>query len=238
MRRTACSIGVALGLLAYGAAGQSSFLVDGQELLPPPPPAVSREPLVMASLAGERLTGEEIPVCIGGDWRHAGAAGAPLLALAMLDAQGMRDLQVLRAALRALDRHVREESADRVYEGVPTIRRPHARVRDAVVRRSSRDVDAAEERATRSAAHLLETFMRAPGRRRVAVRADGRFVSASLPPGEYVLGGMARVREGRNRAGAAQGLAVWWTSLALATNTQMRYRLDAANAISWRDIFR
>lgn len=38
MRRTACSIGVALGLLAYGAAGQSSFLVDGQELLPPPPP--------------------------------------------------------------------------------------------------------------------------------------------------------------------------------------------------------
>lgn len=238
MRRGQRILNAALSLLACCAGAQSSFVVDGEELLRQPPAPVSREPLHMARLAGDLLTGELLPVCIGGDWRHPGASALPVLAVVALDARGVHDLRNLRAALLALDQHVREESADRVYEGVPTVRGPRHRYRDAVVRRSTSDVDAAEERATRSAAHVLESFMRAPGRRPVTVRHGGRFVSPSLPPGEYVLCGTARVRDGLNRPGTAQGLAVWWTPVSLATNTQMRYRLDETNAISWRDIFR
>ena len=237
-RPHAVRLALLLLLLAQAAPGQSSFVVDGEEMLRQPPPAVSREPLLMAALPGETLSGENLPGCIGGTWRHRGTLTPPLLAVTLFDEQAVHDMQNLRASLQALAQHVQLESADRIYENVPTVRGPRGLYRDNVVRRSPRDIEAVRERATQSAAHLLEQFMRAPGRQLVAARADGNFVSPRLAPGTYTLCGIARVRNTEKRVGAALDLAVWWTPFTLGTNTQMRVSLDETNAINWEQIFR
>lgn len=227
-----------LFLLALMAKGQSSFIVEGEELLRQPPAPVSRAPLQMAALPGERMTGADIPSCVGGTWRHGGASTVPVLAAAPLDAQGVIDLQNLRGALQALNQYVKAESADRVYAGVPIIRGPNGLYRDNIVKRSQRDIDAVRERAAQSAAHVLEKFMRSPGRTAIAARGNGSFVSPRLPPGAYVLCGTVRFRDGTKRVGTALDLAVWWTPFTVATNEQMRYALEETNAIGWDVIFR
>jgi hypothetical protein len=224
-------------VFALTARGQGSFMIDGEEMLPQPLPPVSRDPLRMAGLPGELLRGAEIPGCVGGAWRHAGAATAPLLAVATLDSPTVRELQELRALLHALEQMVAEESADRVFVDMPVVRGPRGVYRDNIVRRAPRDIEAARERAAQSAAHALEKFMRAPKRRLLAARADGCFVSPQLPPGDHLLCGIVRFRDSRPRVGAALDLGVWWSPFTLGTNEQMRYTLDAVNAIRWQQIF-
>jgi len=227
-----------LPLAALAARGQASFIVDGEEMLPQPAPPVSRAPLRMASLAGERLqSGPEVPGCVGGTWKHGAAATPPVLAVTPLDAAAVRELQDLRALLQGVAQTLAEERADRVFTDLPVVRGPRGRYRDNVVKRSPRDIEAAGERATQRAAQALEKFMRTPGRRLVAVRTDGTFVSPALASGDYLLCGFARPRDPRARAGLAPGLGVWWTVFTLGPHAQMRYALDETNMIGWDSIF-
>jgi hypothetical protein len=225
-------------LAALAARGQTSFSVDGEELLPRPAPPVSRAPLHMAGLAGERLQGgPEVRGCVGGTWKLGAAALPPVLAVTPLDAAAIRDLQNLRALLHGVARTLAEERADRVFTDMPIVRGPHGYYRDNSVKRSPRDIEAAGERATQRAAQALEKFMRTPGRRLVAVRTDGTFVSPALASGDYLLCGFARPRDPRARAGLAPGLGVWWTVFTLGPHEQMRYALDETNMIGWDSIF-
>ena len=225
-------------LPALAARGQASFIVDGEEMLPQPAPPVSRAPLRMASLAGERLQGgPEVPGCVGGTWKHGAAATPPVLAVTPLDAAAVRELQDLRALLQGVAQTLAEERADRVFTDLPVVRGPRGRYRDNVVKRSPRDIEAAGERATQRAAQALEKFMRTPGRRLVAVRPDGTFVSPELAPGDYLLCGLVRPRDPRARAGLTPGLGVWWTVFTLGPHEQMRYALDETNTVGWDRIF-
>ena len=159
------------------------------------------------------------------------------MAVAVWDAAAVQSMQNLRAALAALDHMVQLEAADRIHTDMPVIRGPGGLFRDNIVKRSPRDVEATRERAENSAAHALAGFIRAPGRRPVAVRANGTFISTELEPGTYVLCGIIRYRDETRRVGASQKLAVWWTPFTLARNMQIRYALDEANAIGWARIF-
>ena len=227
-----------LSLAAPAARGQASFIVDGEEMLPQPAPPVSRAPLRMAGLAGERLQGgPEVPGCVGGTWKHGAAATPPVLAVTPLDAAAVRELQDLRALLQGVAQTLAEERADRVFTDMPVVRGPRGVYRDNIVKRSPRDIEAAGERATQRAAQALEKFMRTPGRRLVAARPDGSFVSPELAPGDYLLCGIVRPRDPRARAGLAPGLGVWWTVFTLGPQEQMRYALDETNTIGWEQIF-
>ena len=229
---------VFLLLLLLTARGQSSFIVDGEELLRQPAPPVSRAPLRMAGLAGERLQGgPEVRGCVGGTWKQVATAMPPLLAVTPLDAAAIRDLQNLRALLQGVARTLAEERADRIFTDMPVVRGPRGYYRDNIVKRSPRDIEAAGERAAQRAAQALEKFMRTPGRRLVAVRTDGTFVSPELAPGDYLLCGFARPRDPRARAGLAPGLGVWWSEFTLGPHEQMRYALDETNMIGWDSIF-
>ena len=225
-------------LPALAARGQASFIVDGEEMLPQPAPPVSRAPLQMAGLTGERLQGgPEVRGCVGGTWRLRTGTMPPVLAVTPLDAAAVRDLQNLRALLQGVARTLAEERADRVFTDMPVVRGPRGRYRDNIVKRSPRDIEAAGERAEQRAVQALEKFMRTPGRRLVAVRTDGTFVSPELAPGDHLLCGFARPRDPRARAGLAPGLGVWWITFTLGPHEQMRYALDDKIMITWDRIF-
>ncbi len=225
-----------LSLAIPMARGQASFIVDGEELLPRQPAPISRAPLQMASLAGTRLQGgPEVRSCAGGTWRLPTGTMPPLLAVTPLDDTAVRDLQYLRAVLQGVAQTLAEERADRVFVDMPVVRGPRGFYRDNIVKRSSRDIEAAEERATLRAAQALEKFMRTPNRRLVAVRTNGTFVSHELPPGEHLLCGFARPRA--RRAGQMPGLGIWWAVFTLGPHEQMRFALDEKNMIGWDGIF-
>jgi hypothetical protein len=181
-----------------------------------------------------------LPSRIAGHWRIGGALPGASATLAVASRPAAAGAMVeLRAQLQALDERVRRESADVLFEGVPTVRGPPGFRRDNIVTRSQRDRDNARHTAEASAALLIERFVRQHMPLKLSVGADGAFASPALPPGGYILCGLARVRDARPpNPGSPSRLAVWWTECELGKHDLVTYSLDDGNAIGWSGIFK
>lgn len=180
-----------------------------------------------------------LPGRIAGQWRIGGALPGATATLAVASRPAAAPaLLELRAQLQALDERVRRESADVLFEGVPTVRGPAGYRRDNIVNRSQRDRDNARRTADASASLLLERFARQHMPLKLTVGADGAFASPALPNGAYILCGLARVRDVGQPNQAPSRLAVWWTECEIGKHDLVTYTLDDGNAIGWNGIFK
>ncbi len=181
-----------------------------------------------------------LPSGIAGRWRIGGAlpGASSTLAVARMGAATIRALRELRAQLQALEERVRYESADVLFEGLPVIRGPGGYRRDNIVTRSQRDRENARRSAEASAIQLLERFVRDRMPLELRIAADGAFASPALPPGNYLICGLARVRDATQPNPAPSRFAVWWTECTLEKHDLVTYMLDDDNAIDWNSIFR
>lgn len=192
----------------------------------------------VVTIGSNRLTLALLPSRVAGVCGHADAvAPPPVLALAPRRAALVQPLLSLRAALQALDQRVRQETADVILEGVPTVIGPRGIRRDNVIVRSRSDREQAMRSAESSAALLLERFVRDHMPLKLGVAADGAFVSPALGPGAYLLCGMVRVRDSASEPALPSRLAVWWTEFDVGRHETLRFAFSADNAIGWRSIF-
>ncbi len=189
-------------------------------------------------LGEHTLTLRKMPSVVAGSWRHAAAVGPrPAIALAPYNQRMEQVLRGLRTHFAALAARYARDTADRIFEELPTIRGPHGVRRDRVVSRSRRDVENAQRAADASARVQLERLMRDHMPIRLTPRADGTFRSQGLAPGRYLLCGLVRTRPDEGSNLAPWDLAIWWTPLELGAHGELHFEFNAANAIRWDQIF-
>ncbi|MDD4017452.1 MAG: hypothetical protein PHV28_05855 [Kiritimatiellae bacterium] len=164
----------------------------------------------------------------------------PLVGVAPYDAAVLKELYGLRAKYAGLANRVDYETADVEIADAPRI---HSRVTgntfSPVIKKSARDIQNTLKGAERSAVTFLETLFRQAFHIRPQAITDGYTFHFRMPPGDYLLCVLQKVKDpgaqGQGFAGSAT--AVWWTAFQFDGERPLSATLTPDNAITWREIF-
>lgn len=191
------------------------------------------------TLGGTVMTVVRFPTALEVTLRHPGKINQmPLIGVAPRTPAVEKELYGLREKYVALANRVNSETADVEFAGVPRV---HSRVTGntstPVVRTSGRDKQNALKGAELSAIHFLETLFRKVFTIHSQAITDGATYHFRMPPGDYLLCVMQRVKDPRAQGIAGSATAVWWTAFPFDGAHPLALTLTAENAITWREIF-
>lgn len=162
----------------------------------------------------------------------------PMIGIAPRTAAVVKDLYELRAKYIALANRVNNDTADVEFAGVPRV---HSRVTGnsstPVVRISGRDRQNVLKGAELSAINFLETLFRQDFMIRSQAIIDGATYHFRMPPGNYLLCVLQRVKGPSAQGFTGSATAVWWTAFSFDGWHPLALTLTADNAITWREIF-
>lgn len=102
---------------------------------------------------------------------------------------------------------------------------------------SKRDVQNANERAERAALVSLDNFYTKLFHIHWQAITDRSTYHFNMPPGEYILCAMQKLRPPRDRSLSLQPTAIWWTLLTVDGTQAYSLSLDERNAVSWLGVF-
>ncbi|MEI7899947.1 MAG: hypothetical protein WCK89_06815 [bacterium] len=164
---------------------------------------------------------------------------APLIGIAPYNTAVIRELYGLRAKYVTLANRMDTDTADMQLAGVPRVSYSYAR-RSAspVVHTSERDRQNALKGAELSAMVFLEKLFGQAFTLRSQAITDGSTYHFQMPPGDYLLCAMQKVKDPNAASMAGSVTAVWWTPFHFDGEHPLSLALSAENAIIWRDIFK
>lgn len=184
------------------------------------------------------LTLERQPSSLNIQIRHPGNIGTPpIVAVAEWNPAIQTSLYELRDSLVTVANNLAIETAPVTYESVPTIISPWGTRFSPTVKKSLRDRETARHAADRSAAHLLETFMRKKMRTPLSRRPDGSFIIDPAINTQYIVGAIWQVKDPDAITAAASYNAVWWTLISIGPQTAANLNFNKENAGDWRSVF-
>lgn len=162
----------------------------------------------------------------------------PKIGIAPYTVDLVKALYGVREKYAALANRVAYDTADVELMGVPRI---HSGITGntftPVVKHSSRDKQHALSSADRSAATFLEPLFNRAFTIRSQAITTGSTYHFCMPPGEYLLCAMQKIRD-LDASGPASSLtAIWWTRFRFDGERNLALTLTDENAISWRDVF-
>jgi len=171
--------------------------------------------------------------------RHPGKINQmPLIGIAPRTPAVVKELYGLRAKYVALANRVDSETADVEFEGVPRV---HSRITGnsstPVVKTSGRDKQNALKGAELSAVNFLETLFRQAFTIRSQAITEGSTYHFKMPPGNYLLCVLQRVKDPNAQGITGSTTAVWWTAFSFDGDHPLALVLSDENAITWREIF-
>lgn len=171
--------------------------------------------------------------------RHADKINQmPLIGIAPYDQTLATELVALRGKYAALAARVDAETADVQLQGVPRVRsRAVGGNFSPVVQVSKRDKQNAYRGAELSAVNFMETLFRQRFRIRSQAITEGSVYHFGLPPGDYVLCAMQRVKDAQAQGAAGSATAVWWTAFSFDGEHPLSMTLTEDNAVTWREVF-
>lgn len=205
----------------------------------PPPAKTPDDPLLLASLDFRPVEGRKEDGLVG---RIALPRGAQriMICVGRYDDARHNALIDLRQRLALLDAELARDTAPVEYEGMPSVSRTSRGTvfrRSTVVKRSARDVEIAEQRASERARSMIEDAMKTLDWR-ITPRSDGFFTCAPIPEGRYILIAAARVQgksDGRNIAPSRQ---LYWAGVFdHRPGTALGAILGEENGTPWRKLF-
>jgi len=163
---------------------------------------------------------------------------APLIGIAPRDNALLRELYGLRAKYVNLANRVDYDTADVELEGVPRVySRATGNTFSPIVKKSARDRQNTVKGAELSAVRFLETLMGQAFRIRSQAITDGSTYHFGMPPGDYVLCALQKIKDPLAQGVAGSSTAVWWTAFHFDGEHPLTLALTAENAITWREIF-
>ncbi len=185
------------------------------------------------------MTVVRTPVRLEVSLRHAAKINqSPMIGIAVYDQKLAIELQVLRGKFAALAARVDAETSDMVLQGVPRIRsRATGGNFSPVVQVSKRDKQNAHKSAELSAVNFMETLFRQYFRIRSQAITEGSVHHFGMPPGDYVLCVMQKIKEAPAQGPGAFATAVWWASFSFDGERPLSIMLNEENAITWREVF-
>ncbi|MDD2600396.1 MAG: hypothetical protein PHO37_14435 [Kiritimatiellae bacterium] len=150
----------------------------------------------------------------------------------------IQELFKLRQQYVGIMNQVAYDTADARIEGTPRrIDMGYGRGYSNVIRKSARDKANIEHRAEMTAINYLERVTRAHYKIRANSMTGSDTYHFNLPPGQYALCIMQRVKDNDPKAGLGSKTALWWSTFTIEENTKKEMILDESNAITWREIF-
>ena len=165
-------------------------------------------------------------------------AQSPAIGIAPYDHALIQGLYELRAKYAALVDRANYDTASAKLDGVPRI---HSNITGnsftPVVKTSTRDKQNANKGAELSALTFLDKLFEQHFRIRSQAITDGLTYHFQMPPGDYVLCVMQRVKDPNAASLAGSVTAVWWTAIHADGAHPLSLALTAENAITWREIF-
>ncbi|MDD4101603.1 MAG: hypothetical protein PHU80_03090 [Kiritimatiellae bacterium] len=185
------------------------------------------------------MTMVRIPARLEVSLRHAAKINQmPMVGIAPYDQKLATELQALRTKFAALSARVDAETADIALQGVPRIRsRAVGGNFSPVVQVSKRDKQNAGKGAELSAVNFMETLFRQHFRIRSQAITEGHVYHFGMPPGDYVLCAMQKVKDAQAPGMAGSATAVWWTTFTFDGERPMAMTLAEENAVTWREVF-
>lgn len=185
------------------------------------------------------MTVVRVPARLEVALRHADKINqVPLIGIAACDRNLTGELHALRGKFAALAARVDAETAGVVFQGVPRVRSRAAGGNfSPVVQVSQRDKQNARKGAELSAVNFLETLFRRHFRIRSQAITDGSVYHFGMPPGDYVLCAMQKVKDAQAQGLAGSSTALWWTAFSFDGERPLSIILSEKNAIGWRDVF-
>ena len=165
-------------------------------------------------------------------------AQSPSIGIAPYDAGLARSLYELRTKYAALVDRVNTDTASARLEGVPTIHSSATgNTFTPVVKTSTRDKQNANKGSELSAMTFLDKVFEQSFRIRPQAVADGGAYRFQMPPGNYVLCALQRIKDPNAASLAGSLTAVWWTTFPFDGEHPLSLALTAENAVTWREIF-
>ncbi|MFA7173652.1 MAG: hypothetical protein WC340_09595 [Kiritimatiellia bacterium] len=150
----------------------------------------------------------------------------------------IQELFKLRQQYVGIMNQVARDTADAQIEGAPRrINTGYGRGYSNVIKKSARDKANIEHRAELTAINYLERVTRAHYKIRANSMTGSNTYHFTLPPGQYALCIMQRVKDSDPKAGLGSKTALWWSTFTIEENTKKEMILDDSNAITWREIF-
>lgn len=185
------------------------------------------------------MTVVRIPARLEVSLRHAAKINQmPMIGIAAYDQKLAAELQVLRGKFAALAARLDADTSDMVLQGVPRIRsRATGGNFSPVVQVSKRDKQNAHRGAELSAVNFMETLFRQYFRIRSQAITEGSVHHFGMPPGDYVLCAMQKIKQAPEQGAGASATAVWWTTFSFDGERPLSIILNEENAITWREVF-
>jgi len=185
------------------------------------------------------MTVARTPARLAVDLAHADKINqTPLIGIAVYDHKLVGELHTLRGKFAALAARVEAETSDGVLQGVPRVRsRAVGGNFSPVVQVSKRDKQNAHRGAELSAVNFLETLFRQYFRIRSQAITEGHVYHFGMPPGDYILCAMQKVKDAQTQGAAGSAMAVWWTAFSFDGERPLSIILNEKNAVTWRDVF-
>lgn len=150
----------------------------------------------------------------------------------------IQDLFKLRQQYVGIMNQVAYDTADSQIEGAPRrIDLGYGRGYNNVIKKSARDKANIEHRAEMTAINYLERVTRTYYRIRANSMTGSNTYHFDLPPGQYALCIMQRVKDTDPKAGLGSKTALWWSTFTIEEGAKKEMILDESNAITWREIF-
>ncbi len=222
-----------------GAAGGG--YADGPSLVTDPPQTVSAgQELRMHGLAANVYTNKtrldsSLRVTVSHAYK---IAQKPDVLAARYTPELIDELYQLRASLVGLMNRVAFENADMRMEGMPkSVTTGYGHRRTNVFKRSERDKQSNEHRASQSALLQLRRLLSSRFDVRTFAMTDGHTHHYKLPEGEYLLCVLQPFRDPAKKNAPGSAMAIWWTTVTIEKDRPKELVLDETNAISWREIF-
>ncbi len=162
----------------------------------------------------------------------------PLIGIAPYDQPLAEELHALRVKYAALAARVDADTADVQFQGVPRVRsRAVGGNFSPVVQVSKRDKQNARRGAELSAVNFMETLFRKRFRIRSQAITDGSVYHFGLPPGDYILCAMQKIKDPQAQGMFGSVTAVWWTAFSFDGEHPLSMTLTEDNAVTWREVF-
>jgi hypothetical protein len=221
--------------------GLGGGYADGPSLVPDPPATVTAgQELRMYALTANVYTNKtRLDSSLRVTVTHAHKiAQKPDVLAARYTPDLIEELYSLRASLVGLINRVAYDNADRRVEGMPrSVTTGYGHRRTNVLKRSERDKQNNEHRATQSALLQLKRLLSSRFDVRTFAMTDGHTHHYKLPDGQYLLCVLQPFRDPAKKNTPGSEMAIWWTTVTIEKERPKELILDETNAISWREIF-
>ena len=162
----------------------------------------------------------------------------PMIGIAPYNDALIKELYGLRTKYVGLANRVDVDTADVEFTDVPRV---HSKSTGSsftpVVRTSQRDKQNAIKGAELSAVRFLDTLFGKAFHIRSQAITDGATYHFGMPPGDYILCALQKVKDPHAQGVAGSVTAVWWTAFHFDGEHPLSLSLTAENAITWREIF-